>query len=596
MSSKIRALPLDVVNQIAAGEVVERPAHLVKELLENALDAGATEIEVDIEQGGRFVRVKDNGAGLESDDLVEALKRHSTSKIETAEDLWNLSSFGFRGEALASIAAVSRLTLTSRTAQAETASQIKSEFGVHSSIESVGGGFGTSVEVRDLFSNIPARLKFLKSDAAELTHIKMILKAMALANPSVQFRLQASGKNHFFWLKEAPLQRVQRILEVSELYSTTLQSDEVEVEAWLAPPHVNVASTRGLWFFAQGRFVQDRVLQSAVIDAYRGLLMHGQYPIAVVKVKVPPEDIDVNIHPAKSQVKYLDSSKVFRTVQRAIREVLERAPWLPERFGGKAETSFDFVAPLRTESEMTMSFSAPEISQVQYAQKTPFSSTSISAGVPFEAAVHSPSPMEVKEDTVIGSWSQLQILGQLRLTYILAQTSQKLLLIDQHAAHERVAYEKLMRAWTSGSVDVQRFLLPLTLDLDAGPMEVLGRLRPQLEKFGIEFELMSPTCLSILSGPSLLTETALVMGLKSLAQEAFEVGESFALEKVIADVCATMACHSVVRAGQALGIEQMRELLQSMDEFPLSSFCPHGRPVCIEWSFDEIEREFGRQG
>lgn len=587
----IQQLPLDVVNQIAAGEVVERPAHLVKELLENALDAGATEIDVDIEQGGRSVRVRDNGSGLDGSELHEALRRHSTSKIQVAEDLWNLSSFGFRGEALASIAAVSRLTLISRTATAELASRVMSEFGVHSTVEQIGGSFGTTVEIQDLFANVPARLKFLKSDAAELTQIKIILKAMALNNPHVQFRLQANGKSQFFWLKETALKRVQRILEVPELFTSVVQEGEVEVQAWLAAPHVNMGSTRGLWFFAQGRFVQDRVLQSAVLDAYRGLLMHGQYPMAVVMVRVPPEDIDVNIHPAKSQVKFLDSSKIFRAVQKTVRGVLEKAPWLPQRFGASPEPQIDTEIPLQPQPlglTMTPMFEAPELNQIQYSQRLDnFAQTMV---------VQSPKPAIAAAPNSTAGWSSLQILGQLRLTYILAQTEHKLLLIDQHAAHERVAYEKLMRAWTNGDIDVQRFLIPLTVDMEPGRLEALMRLKAQLERFGIELELMSPSCLAISSGPSLLSETALAMGLKTLADEAFEVGDSFAIEKAISDVCATMACHSVVRAGQALGGEQMRELLCSMDEFPLSSFCPHGRPVCVEWSFDEIEREFGRQG
>ncbi len=569
----IHLLPQDVVNQIAAGEVIERPAHLVKELIENALDANATEIEIDVDQGGRFVCVSDNGVGIDQEDLGLALKRHATSKIETTFDLWALRSFGFRGEALASIAAVSVLTLTSCRQKTNKAYRIVSRFGESSDIVAVTRSHGTTVEVRDLFLNVPARLKFLKSDTSEVTHIKAMLKSLALENSGVQFRFKVNGKVIFLWLPQDAQSRVRSILEIDEVFEAQKSNDDIHVDVFLSAPHTNLSTSRGLWFFAQGRPIQDRMLQAAVLDAYRGLLMHGQYPYCVVKLKVSPEDIDVNIHPTKSQVKFLDSSKVYRLVQSTLRGVLEKAPWLKNRF--------ESTPISRAPNEITQTFDLNELARTQFSQKT----------YPRSEAqnIILQTPVVPKK-----TWTSAQLIGQLRLTYIVAQTDQKLLLIDQHAAHERVAYEKLMRAWKEGQIDVQRFLIPLTMDFDRAPLEALIKHRLELERFGIEIELLSPTCLSIAAGPLLISESALVKGLSVLAQEAFEMGESFAMEKVISDVFATMACHSVVRAGQPLSFDQMHELLVSMEEFPLSSFCPHGRPVCVEKSFDEIEREFGR--
>jgi DNA mismatch repair protein MutL len=369
---------------------------------------------------------------------------------------------------------------------------------------------------------------------------------------------------------------VKRILDLKDLHHGQHVDDEMKVEVFLAPPNITSATQRNIWSFVQGRPVYDRMLQAAVMDAYRGLLMHGEFPIAVVMVQTAPEDVDVNVHPTKSQVKFLESSKVFRAVQRTVREVLEPAPWVPSQPPQQARWVEEPV-PLQTELSFSPSaaMAAPE--------------RSVFAEIPRPVLPAQPAATQPSK-----GWASLQLVGQTRLTYLVAQTADKLVLVDQHAAHERVLFEKLMAAWAGGNLDIQKYLIPLTMDLDANECAALMNAQKDLTKFGIAVEALSPTCLTISSGPSVLTDGALFKGLARLAQESAERGESYAIETAIGEVCATMACHSAVRAGQKLSLEQMVELLESMDQYSFSSFCPHGRPVWVEWEYSAIEREFGR--
>jgi DNA mismatch repair protein MutL len=637
---KIQLLPSHVVDQIAAGEVVERPAHLVKELVENALDAGASSIEVEYDQGGRRVRVTDNGKGIAADELPLALARHATSKIEVADDLWNLGTFGFRGEALASIAAVSRLSLVSRVSGSATATRVVSEFGKVLPPEPTGGNQGTTVHVEELFENLPARLKFLKSEAGENTQIKATLKALALANPGVEFRLRSKGKIESVWpVASCLLDRARQILDVTQLYENQLNYSGFDAHVVFASPHDVVGNSRSIQIFVQDRWVQDRSLQAAVIEAYRGLLMHGEYPIVIVKLKAPREQVDVNIHPTKSQVKFRDSQMPFRAVNRALREALEKAPWLERHTVGNSSANGDERdpltgasqvtrskgtplgrnVPLRTETEsrghrlsvadLTRPYHADDVPQSEpIAMEADFSRAPVYSVARFEGAEFNtiqfkqkPEPVfEVNSDPrplsieTSGAWSRLQVLGQANLTYIVAQDEGRLVLVDQHAAHERVAYERLMRSWLGGQIEVQPLLLPITMELEPDGVESLISVGPELEKLGVQIDQIGPQSVAVRSLPVAITETALVRALSDLAREIVERGGSFALEKRISDLCATMACHSVVRAGQALSLEQMRSLLTQMDEFPLSSFCPHGRPVSVDYPFARLERDFGR--
>jgi DNA mismatch repair protein MutL len=608
----IETLASEVIDQIAAGEVVERPAHLVKELVENSLDSGATQIAVEFAQGGRFVIVSDNGSGIAPEDLAKALDRHATSKIRASEDLWKLQSFGFRGEALASIAAVSRLTLTSRRADQSFAAHIQSHFGHRSGIEHIGGSPGTRVRVEELFENVPARLKFMKSAAAESSRIKQVLKALALAHPSVEIKVTQDGELVFFWTAcTSRLERVRQILGIESLYEGRAERGSVTAEAIFADPQTVQKTGKDLWFFAQGRWIQDRSLQAAVMEAYRHLLMHGEYPLAVVWLECDPENIDVNIHPTKSQVKFVDPSMAFRAVQAAIRSTLEQAPWLGRQMASQQPNP---AGSLTAVEQATLNFSEAELERTHFSQKswqlqTPLRSHQAAAHQKDETSapqdLSSPAlakpafkSVPMSEEPVDGAggayWSSLQVLSQTNLTYILTQTAQSLLIIDQHAAHERVLFEKLMKAWRGGKLDVQEFLFPLAVDLSAEKVEALVRERDSFLKLGIQLEALGPETIGVTSAPTLLKESALHRVLEKMSQDLVDHGGSHYLERKVGDLLATLACHSAVRAGQAMSLEEMTALLKQMDEFPLSSFCPHGRPVSVEYPFYQLEKDFGR--
>lgn len=624
---EIQVLSPEVVDQIAAGEVVERPAHLVKELVENSIDAGATRVHVEYHDGGRTVKVIDNGKGMSPEDLPKSLERFATSKISKTDDLWGLRTFGFRGEALASISAVSKMTLTSRRAGDEQAFQLVSDYGKRREIDKVGGSQGTTVLMEGLFENTPARLKFLKSDAAEHTAIKTTLKAMALSHPEVEIRVQENGKLVGFWPAcKNRKDRVEQILEIKPLFVGEATRENVTAYAVFADPH-NVAKTaKNIWMFAQNRWIQDRSLTAAVNEAYRSLLMHGEYPIACVWVDLPPDCVDVNIHPTKSQVKFQNPSLAFRAVAGSIRSTLEQAPWVPagapkpimhsvsaessETPWGSAATSQENSAPRMAPVAPTenLSFSDRALQTAQFQKKDfNFGYNSVQEPkVDYQALMDaaesresfatmpSTQPQEQQMPEPRGYWSSLEILGQANLTYIVTQARDKLVFVDQHAAHERVVFEKLMSAWKGGKIDIQEFLFPLAIDMSPEKVEALLTLVSDIERLGVHIEPLGPGTIGVKAAPLFIKEATLGNVLDKMAGEIAEQGGSYSLERAVGDICATMACHSVVRAGQALGTEQMRNLLRDMDMFPLSSFCPHGRPVSVEYPFYKLEKDFGR--
>lgn len=581
----IHILPENVVDQIAAGEVLERPAHLIKELVENSIDAGASEIEIEYDHGGRNVRVLDNGSGMSKEDLPLALVRHATSKIAASEDLFNLSSFGFRGEALASVAAVSRLTITSRRQQDHEAHVLKSEFGRLDPLISRSAPIGTSMLVEELFANVPARLKFLKSEAAESSQIKMVLKAIALAHPQVQFRVRSKGQLQFFWQAKSDWKaRAEDVLEFQPFFEAQGEENAIQVRALLGSPDQTLQQNRGIWICVQDRWIQDRSLTAAIMESYRNLLMHGEYPQVVLSLHVPKEFVDVNVHPTKSQVKFLDSQKVFRAVHHVLRAALEKAPWIPA--GGPIQPVPSFE-PVMT----TAAFQDRAFSTVQY-QKKDFSLTPVKQPTESYQATAMPAAPEASTGQVF--WSQMEVVGQAHLTYIVAQSQNGFYLVDQHAAHERIVFERLMNQWKIGKFDSQNLLLPLAIDLPVHEMETLESSLPQLQTLGLSVEKMGPETLAVSAIPTFVSESGVVQSIKNLATELAQNGGSLAWERKVGDIFASMACHSVVRAGQNLSLDEMRSLLEQMDEFPLSTFCPHGRPVSVSWDFSELERKFGR--
>ena len=603
--SLIKILPEKTISQIAAGEVVERPSYIVKELIENALDAGAEEIEVDFDQGGRFLKIKDNGSGISQKDLPLALARHATSKIDKLEDLWKLKTYGFRGEALASIASVSDLTLISALKEDKSPWRLRQAFGVEKEKEKIGGSKGTTVIVRSLFDNVPARFKFLKSEGAENSAIKNTLKALALAQPAITFRILQKSRLLFYWPGQKHLlDRALQVLGLKDLYYTEESKGAYKIKAAIGAPHNTLKNRRTNWLFINGRWVDSSVIQAGLMSAYRGLLMHGEYPLAVLNLQGPGEEIDVNVHPAKSQIRFKNSSFIFKLVESSLRNLLEQAPWTKKITGNsttKKEENLQFQHkhfqktqfPLKQKeyskevlSRLAWTTSPSEISQ------TPFENDKKEELNPREYKTkEASSPFPTNQNS---SWSSLQVLAQAHLTYLVCQSDRSLVFIDQHASHERILYERIFQTWKKGKVEIQSHLIPFSLDLEEGQVSGLLELKEELKKLGVQIEQSGPCSLAVHSSPLILKEKALQEGLLFLAKQRMETGDHFAFERVVSDLCATLACHSAIRAGKSLDEEQMKELLIQMDEFPLSSFCPHGRPVFVEYSLSRLEKDFGR--
>ena len=628
----INILDKETVSQIAAGEVVERPASLVKELVENSLDAGASSIEVEFDEGGRFVKVKDNGHGIGKEDLKKALTCHATSKIRETGDLWKIKTYGFRGEALASISSVSDLTLISKCSE-KGAFRLKCPFGEMGDIEKTGGEKGTSVIVQSLFENVPARFKFLKSSASENTAIKNALKALALSHFFISFRILHKGRLLFYWPKQKNLlDRSRQILDMTDLYWTEKEKNNYKMSAVVAAPHNTFKNRRNMWLFVCDRWVEDRVIYSALMAAYRGLLMHGEHPIALVKVEGPSEEIDVNVHPTKSQVRFKNSSLVFQLVESGIRELLEQAPWT------KQVTGRSFF-----QKQENLSFTTPQFKKTNFSKdslpmdhgKTPFKEnkefskspsfngrdqTFFSPAHKMDSRLSSASDFSYRESLSALAWkvedeseknlkeqdqkkekeiknrvwSSLQVLAQAQLTYLICQSDKALVFIDQHAAHERILYEKLFSFWKKGNIETQKNLVPFVLQMEEDEREALFSLKDHLKKMGIVLEQLGPDSLGVTSSPLILKEKALREGLYFLARNFIDTKNTFSFEQVVSHLFATMACHSAVRAGQSLNFREMQDLLMGMDEFPLSSFCPHGRPVFVEYPISKLEKDFGR--
>ncbi len=611
----IEVLAQDVVNQIAAGEVLERPSNLVKELVENSIDAGSSQIEIDIDDGGRYLKITDNGCGISKEDLPKAILRHATSKISKFHDLWSLASYGFRGEALASVAAVSELTIKSKLSTESSSYVLKTSYGVSNNVFDQSGENGTTITVEKLFENVPARLKFLKTEAAEASQIFKVIKAFALCHPHIEFKVRNKNILKYFYPKTKSLiERVQTVLEQETLYETHQTHGNQSIQVLFSSPKDVNRTAQNIWIFVQKRWIQDRALQKAIMDAYQNLLMHGEYPSCVLFLDCDPQTIDVNIHPTKSQVKFQDPSQAFRSVYHTLRDALEKGPWLKSLFDlPQEEQSANQVPFLPSDISSTSSiqnavesfaknyqmqdsFQESHFQMAQFKTKeiVPYAKPSTLVQKISEQRVENNSTPTIQNVNLEPLWGSLQVLGQLNQTYILAQSRQSLFLIDQHASHERVMFEKLNSSWREQKFEIQSYLLPLSLDLSPEKIEALIKNKDEFTRIGIELEQSSPESISIYSAPSFIKEFAIVEALIKMSQDLLDLGGAFQIQKKITDIFATMACHSAIRAGQALSSEEMKELLVSMDAFPLSSFCPHGRPVFKQITFLELDRDFGR--
>jgi DNA mismatch repair protein MutL len=589
----IRILPDELIDQIAAGEVIERPASVAKELVENSLDAGAHRIEIDIERGGiGLVRVRDDGAGMAADEVSLALQRHATSKIGSMDDLQSVATLGFRGEAMPSIASVSRLRLVTRTAAAEHAVEIQAEGGTRSSLRPAAQVAGTTIEVRDLFFNVPARRKFVRSEATETGHIVRLVERLALSRPDISFQLR-NGERVLLdapatdGAREPVAARVQAILG-NEFLEQALPFEHVagpvSVGGWLGLPTASRAAADQQFWFVNGRSVRDRLLMNAVRLGYRDVLFHGRYPAYVLYLSLNPAMVDVNAHPTKLEVRFRDSRQIHDFVFRAIAEALAQTR------PGVAEPQPGYAGPTSGAASGHAAAPAPAPRYEPY--RDPWQLVArLEESAPHPDALDlpgsDPQPQDAAEQP-LGT-----PLAQIRGTYILSQTEQGVVLVDMHAGHERVLYEQLKSQFASGMAS-QALLEPLVIELAAHELEALLEDRAAWERAGFELDALGHTRLALRRVPALLSGAKITQIVREVARDLDNPAAAHHIEDASDRFLATLACRTSVHANRRLTLPEMDALLRQMEQTLRANQCNHGRPTWVRLSWMEMDRLFLR--
>lgn len=590
MNRRIHLLPVQLANQIAAGEVVERPSSVVKELMENALDAGARRLELDVEEGGaKLIRLRDDGHGIHRDDLALALSRHATSKIRSFDDLITVRSLGFRGEALPSISSVSRLTLTSRSADAERGWQVGN--GGNAEVAPAAHPVGTTVEVRDLFFNTPARRKFLRTQRTEFGHLEEVVKRIGLSRFDVAVQLRHDGRVvHNLVAATGERERARRVAQlcgehfIAHAVAVEFEVGGLRLWGWIGLP----ASSRGQadlqYFYVNGRVVRDKLVGHAVRQAYQDVLYHGRHPAFVLYLDLPPEEVDVNVHPTKHEVRFREGRRVHDFLFRGVHDALAQV-----RPGDAATVPED-----RPRVDPSWSRAAP----------APFRPATQSA-IPLQvreqiaayAALH-PAPESGGADVAVEAERGEHPLGyaiaQLHGVYILAENRDGLVLVDMHAAHERIAYERLKQAHAEGRIISQPLLVPLSLSVTEREAALAEEHQALFQELGFELSRLAPGSLAIRRLPALLRDADAAQLVRDVLADLHAVGASTRVREHINEILATVACHGAVRANRKLTLPEMNALLRDMERTERSGQCNHGRPTWAQLRMEELDKLFLR--
>jgi DNA mismatch repair protein MutL len=597
--SIIQQLPNHLVNQIAAGEVVERPASVVKELLENCLDAGATSIDIDLESGGmKLIRISDNGSGINKDDLPLALSRHATSKIHDLDDLESISSLGFRGEALPSIASVSRLSISSSTGQDGHGWKLTAR--TEQDLEPVSQHrSGTTVEVRDLFYNVPARKKFLRTERTELNHIESLFKNLALSNPGVAFQLSHNRKVLYQLQSEQQSQpdhlRLARLCGkefASSLVDIDVQVDGLELRGWVALPTFSRSQADMQYFYVNQRMIRDRVISHAVRQAYQDVLFHGRHPAFVLHLNLDPRQVDVNVHPQKHEVRFRNSRQVhdflFRSLHRALAEVQPEQQLASPAYA--MHTERQSVGSIESSHQSPMNFQSS--GNPQGNAFNPSQRDHVKEGMANYAMLLS-TPGNRSSET-----SQIPPLGyalaQLKGIYILAENEAGLVLVDMHAAHERIVYERMKLHAAQEGIISQPLLVPLTLNVSQAEAQRVESDIEALNQLGLKLERLSHEQIRVREVPALLKEANIEKLVRDVLSDVMEHGQSQRLQESSNEIMATMACHGSIRANRLLNIAEMNALLRDIEQTERSGQCNHGRPTWKQLSLDQLDKLFLR--
>jgi DNA mismatch repair protein MutL len=589
-------LPPQLVNQIAAGEVVDRPASIVKELIENSLDAGATRIEIDIEEGGlRLIRIRDNGCGIAHDDLPLALARHATSKIQSLEDLEHVASLGFRGEALPSISSVARLTLASRYQDSERGWSIagdgtEGEYPIAPAAHAVG----TTVEVRDLFFNVPARRKFMKSDKTEFGHIETLVKRIALSRFNVEFQLRHQQKIVTV-LRGArdDREKTGRVADLlgREFTEHAMHMDfaaaDLQLYGWLSEPTYSRSQPDLQYFYVNGRMVRDKVIVHAVRQAYQDVLYGGRHPAYVLYLEIDPALVDVNVHPAKQEVRFRDSRLVHDFLFRSLHQALAQTrPQTGE--ASSAITNAEVVGAEATQVNVT------PIHRYQQQERLPLQvrEQSLTFQAPRAAANSGDEITYLSQDAEVPPLGYA--LAQLHGVYVLAQNAQGLILVDMHAAHERVTYERLKHMMACGPIPTQPLLVPLRVAVSRREANMAEEHGDEFTRLGFELDRLGPELVVVRQVPSLLADGHVEQLVRDVLADLLQHGVSQRLQETQNELLATMACHGSVRAHRKLSIAEMNALLRDMEQTERANQCNHGRPTWIQLGMDELDKLFLR--
>lgn len=583
----IRILPETVSSQIAAGEVVERPASVVKELIENALDAKAESIVIRIEQAGKkLIEVEDDGEGIPYDELELAVARHATSKLTNSAELEHITTLGFRGEALASIASVSKFRLTSLAKGNSEGGKIDVDGGKVSKPIKAGTAKGTSIRVEDLFYNMLARLKFLKQDVTERTQIYQLVSKYALAYPEKRFSFVEDGKLTFQSAGNGEsieiFSKIHGIEIAKQMIHTDFSEEHTTIDGFISPPSFSRSNRKEITFFVNGRWIQDIALSSAFIQAYHTLLMVGRYPMGFLSIIIPPEEVDVNVHPAKSEIRFKQNDRIFGSVQRAVKRALMASSPIPsispgywQSYRGGQNQQIDLSWKMRQDVNQTVSNELPALSAESISSQATLSN-------------------EIKSDPSTEHLPMLRAIGQIGQVYLVAEGPDGLYLIDQHAAHERILFERFNRK-DPGKIASQPLLEPITFQVSRQQAQILESEKPVLLKMGFDLEGFGMDTFRLRAIPALFSNSDPLAVVRSAVEDIEEDEsplQSAMEEKIIARVCKKAA----IKGGQILSIDEQRALIADLEKCNSPRTCPHGRPTMIHLSVDLLERQFGRRG
>jgi len=616
----VRILPEILSNQIAAGEVVQRPSSVVKELVENSIDAGSKSITIEIVKGGKsLIRVSDDGSGLARDDALLSIERYATSKIFKKEDLFSISTMGFRGEALPSIASISKFCLVTRRKDSDIGTRIEIMGGKIRDVSDAGAPVGTMVEVKNLFFNTPARKKFLKTDNTETSHVIDTISGMALGNPGIQIRLFLNNRLHkSFSSSDDLFARSVNVLgkdSADKLYKLDFQSPALHIHGLCSNPSVTRSTSSKIFLFVNNRLVYDRGLISAIFRGYRQRIMKGRFPLGVFFIDIAFDQVDVNVHPSKREIKFFNARKVYESVSQAIEKKLSREQQnvtaysniktIPEEKFEYIDNALKFDPPApdhtefnqrglaRTALEQTGRVEQP-VTDWQSTFEPDVSSSALQTPTPPSPLTTYPSQLKSHNSNLTTQISNLTIIGQTMGTYIIAESQNALMLIDQHAAHERIVYEKLKKRYKTLNVQSQNLLAPETLELNFKETDLLLEILDDLKALGMMIEPFGDTTFVIKAVPSIIDEKEVKPIILDIIETALNKKDKFSKEAWLDRCLISMACHGAVRANSSLNQKEITQLLIDLEKCENSRHCPHGRPIIASWTKNQMEKLFKR--